>query len=556
MARTLIRWLEGIGGALLLAWFAFLRPPFMFGGSGGYIIVQGHSMEPTMYTGDLAVLHRQGSYDVGDVIAFHSGQGTVIHRITGGDAASGYEMLGDNNPHPDPWHPKPDAVIGRMLFHVPKVGGWAKSAREGSTFNALFGAAAAGVVVPGAIAVRKRRKGGRLVNVPNSTRGALPASLDLPVTGALAEVPRAVAAAFFGATALAGLAALLAFVAFRTAPEQSKMTPSVQFTQSGAFDYNIEVAPATIYPAGLVRPQEGAEAKDAARPDQAVFTRLANAINVDYHYALEADPERGAAVYGTVRTDLEVRAVDGWSRVTPLTPPRAFEGSAVDEHVRVDFRALATLLNRIEAETGFEAKSYELLVTPTVDIKGHVGADSVSETFGSSLLVKFDPQRVTPSGVLSQTKPTARAELVRTPNVIGLGPVQLGVAVARVVGAAVAAGAGVVAAMLGAVIFLGVGRGADAQIRARYGSMLLRVAAAEDETVRDRVRVVSIRDLARLAQRAGVLILEEQAPEGPRYFVRDGDAVYEFVPERPRRRHRFGTFPGAGGASDTVSVEA
>jgi hypothetical protein len=71
---------------------------------------------------------------------------------------------------------------------------------------------------------------------------------------------------------------------------------------------------------------------------------------------------------------------------------------------------------------------------------------------------------------------------------------------------------------------------------------MLRVTAAEDEAVRDRVRVVSMRDLARLAQRAGVLILEERGALGLRYFVRDGDAVYEFVPDPPTRRQRFGEF--------------
>lgn len=552
----MIRWLQFVGGMLLLGWFLFLRPAFIVGGSGGYVIVSGHSMEPTMYTGDLAVLHRQNSYSIGDVIAFHSGQGTVIHRIIGGDADFGYEMQGDNNAHADPWHPRPAAVIGRRLFHLPRVGGWMKQAREGTTFNVLMGLALASAVVPSAIAVRRRRKGGRLVNVPNPTRGSLPSSLDLPAGGALAEVPRAIAGAFLGATALAVLAAALAFFAFRTPLAQSKMTPTLQFTQSGTFDYRIEVTPATIYPAGVVRPEPGAEARDAARPDQAVFTRLANALDIDYHYSLDG-ADGTTAITGSVRTDLEVRATDGWTRITRLTEPRAFEGSSVDERARLDLRALAVLLNRIEAETGFEAKSYDLVITPTVDIEGRVGQDAVRETFSSSLLVKFDPQRVTPTGTLTQSKPTARAELVRTPNTIGLGPVRLGIEVARVVGTSVAAGAGVVAAMLGAVIFLGVGRGEDARIRARYGSMLLRVAAAEDETVRDRVRVVSIRDLARLAQRAGVLILEEQAPEGPRYFVRDGDAVYEFVPERPRRRHRFGTFPGApSGTTDTASAEA
>lgn len=541
----MLRWktvLVSVPMVLTVAWAIWLRPSFLFDGPGTYIFVSGVSMQPTMYTGDLAVLRRSEFYEVGDVVAFPVDNGIVIHRVIGGNAATGYVIQGDNRREPDIWTPKADQILGRMLFHVPGAASVLKPLQGPRAFGVFIAILAA---LSTSEAVRYRRKGGRTVKLPTSSSGGAPASSGarLLETGALAEVPRALAATFVGACVLAGLGALLAFYAFRQPIVTSKMTPTLQYTQSGAFDYTIEVAPATIYPAGVVKPQAGAEAKDAARPEQAVFTRLANAINIDYHYRVEGAPDaEGSAFYGSIRTDLEVRAADGWTRTTPLTPPRQFEGGTVDEHTRIDLRALAALLNRIEAETGFEAKSYDLLITPVVEVKGFVGSNEVREAFTSSLLVKLDPQRVAPQGALELTKPTARAELVRTPTSIGLGPQRATVAPVRVASSALVAGAGTVAVLLAGVIFLGIGRGEDAKIRARYGSMLLHVAAAEDETVRDRVRVVSMRDLVRLAQRAGVLILEEREPSGPRYFVRDGDAVYEFVPDRPRRRHRFGTF--------------
>lgn len=107
--------------ALAAVWFVFLRPTFM-GGSTAYILVSGISMEPTLYTGDLAILRKQDAYAVGDVIAFQVEGGVVIHRIVGGDAKSGYVPRGDNRDSDDMWRPTPNNIGGRMWFHVPKVG--------------------------------------------------------------------------------------------------------------------------------------------------------------------------------------------------------------------------------------------------------------------------------------------------------------------------------------------------------------------------------------------------------------------------------------------------
>lgn len=102
-------------------WFAHLRPTFL-GGSTAYILVSGISMQPTLHTGDLAVLRKQETYAKGDVIAFQVQGGVVIHRIVGGNAKGGYVPRGDNRKTEDLWRPKPANIGGRMWFSVPKVG--------------------------------------------------------------------------------------------------------------------------------------------------------------------------------------------------------------------------------------------------------------------------------------------------------------------------------------------------------------------------------------------------------------------------------------------------
>jgi signal peptidase len=113
--------------AIVAAWAIFLRPDFL-GGPASYVIVAGHSMEPTLHTGDLVVARRQHTYRRGDVIAYHimknqAGAGSlVIHRIVGGSSQDGYVTRGDNRSYRDPWRPRPVDIAGEMKLHVPRLG--------------------------------------------------------------------------------------------------------------------------------------------------------------------------------------------------------------------------------------------------------------------------------------------------------------------------------------------------------------------------------------------------------------------------------------------------
>jgi signal peptidase len=112
---------------VVAAWTIFLRPESL-GGSANYLIVAGHSMEPTLHTGDLVLARRQHTYRLGDVIAYRITKGQpgagvlVIHRIVGGSMASGYMTQGDNSRYRDPWRPKARDIDGKWTAHVPGFG--------------------------------------------------------------------------------------------------------------------------------------------------------------------------------------------------------------------------------------------------------------------------------------------------------------------------------------------------------------------------------------------------------------------------------------------------
>lgn len=102
-------------------WLAVLRPAYL-GGSANYIMVSGISMEPTMSTGDLALVRTREGYGRGDIVAFQVKGGVVIHRIVGGTAEAGFITQGDNNDNIDSWRPTPENIAGKAELYVPRLG--------------------------------------------------------------------------------------------------------------------------------------------------------------------------------------------------------------------------------------------------------------------------------------------------------------------------------------------------------------------------------------------------------------------------------------------------
>src|SRR3972149_8829226 len=106
--------------AVVIVWFFLLRP-ISLGGPVSYALVSGSSMEPTLRSGDLAILRAKQDYVIGDIVAFRSPSGNVIHRIVGEDAP-GFILKGDNKTSSDPWRPQTEDVLGSVWFVVPGGG--------------------------------------------------------------------------------------------------------------------------------------------------------------------------------------------------------------------------------------------------------------------------------------------------------------------------------------------------------------------------------------------------------------------------------------------------
>ncbi|HZS31169.1 MAG TPA: signal peptidase I [Gaiellaceae bacterium] len=122
--KRLLVMLAQLGLVAAMLWFCL---PQSLGGRAGWVVVSGTSMLPHMHTGDLALVERQSSYHVGEVIAYRVPQGQVgagyevIHRIVGGNARTGWIVQGDNRTLPDLWHPHNSDIVGARLLWIPKA---------------------------------------------------------------------------------------------------------------------------------------------------------------------------------------------------------------------------------------------------------------------------------------------------------------------------------------------------------------------------------------------------------------------------------------------------
>ena len=128
-------------------------------GFSAAVVVTG-SMSPAIEPGDLVVCRRSADYAVGDVITFHSGASLVTHRIVGSTPDS-YITQGDANNVADA-DPVPNgAIVGKVVFTVPKLGIFIEKLRTplGMTVLVLIGFAL--IELPRLFSAAEGQQGGK-----------------------------------------------------------------------------------------------------------------------------------------------------------------------------------------------------------------------------------------------------------------------------------------------------------------------------------------------------------------------------------------------------------
>jgi signal peptidase I len=142
---------------IVLAWVAFAPP--QLGGKVSYVVTDGISMLPEYHAGDLIVLRKQSSYNVGEVAGYHNSQlGVVVmHRIVARDG-NRFVFKGDNNDFEDAYHPTAAQIVGAEWLHIPRVGELVKQLRVPVVAAILLGLLWIYAFGPSPVSRRQRRR--------------------------------------------------------------------------------------------------------------------------------------------------------------------------------------------------------------------------------------------------------------------------------------------------------------------------------------------------------------------------------------------------------------
>ena len=513
--------------AVIAAWIAFAPP--QLGGRTSYLIVSGNSMEPGMHRGDLAVVRKQDTYGVGDVVTYHHPQiGPVIHRIIDTDGAR-FVFQGDNNDFIDPYRPAQSEMVGALWIHVPGAGAWLTRFHSPVYIAGLLFVAFAGLG-GGTAAVRTTRERQRKRHRQSAPAGA--GTRGAPSMNPLLRDWQDTLS-ILAATAL-GLG-VLAWVAFNR-PATHEVPANTPYSQSGEFQYTAAAGDGRIYDTG------------EATSGEPVYRRLSDAVAFRFAYAFEG---AGAAdVGGTYQLVAELGDQSGWRRTIALTPETTFSGKEFTAEGVLNLAEAQELISILETQSGVKNDRYSVTVTPRVHISGRIAGTPFEDTFSTAALameldsVQLRLARGSGTDPLDQLAPNAEGNVttrVRRANSIDLLVVDAPVGAARVLSLA---GLGLVLIAGGWFVIALVNQRAGSRLEGgtKLKSPLVMVQGKVPATRARVVDVTSLDDLGRVAAQSGAVVLQEARPGFHAYFVHDGELTYRYqamgMPDMPVAQSR------------------
>jgi len=468
----------------------------------------GNSMEPRIAAGDLVVV-RAASYEVGDVVAYHSPElrQVVLHRIVNRDGDR-FVFSGDHNDFLDPERLPATAVVGQELLHIPNGATWLQRLTGPP---ALAAATVLLLAAGGATSTRRTRRKDRRTVSPRHHISRTRALIALPP--ALLPVAAGVAALGVAGLALSGLAWI------RPA---SASVPATSGTPAAVtFSYLAKVRPSAAY--------DGT----TARSPQPIFRALADRVTVAYRYT--GPP-------GTVAVAARLSTASGWTTTLPLSAPVKIDGS-YDGTVTL---TLSDLERRAEAAAQVirqPAGTVTVTVVPTVRWSG-------GGKFAPQLQLALDALTLKPAGELSVTGGGAASGQRSVPATI--------TALGRSIEVDTARGLGLVAVLVAVLAGLALAvattrvrpLGESELIRRRYRSLVLPVLPMALAAGRPVVDVPYVDSLVKLAERYGLLVLTWSRGGVDTYLVQDEGTTYRY-----RTGHAEGPTDGATDILGPVPTE-
>ena len=482
---------------VVIAWVAFA--PTQLGGQVSYVIVDGNSMETGFHLGDLVIVRKALTYQIGDAVTYQNAElgRNVFHRIVSFNADH-FVIKGDHNTWFDSYQPTQAEIIGKLWVHIPKLGKVIEWLR-----------------LPINLAIAIVLLGGSLMSnmLIQSPKHKKLETKSLPKFGGILEV---------GLYPLGFLVLIfLGLGVFAFTRPLTRAADNILYQQDGNFFYSATGTP-QIYDT------------DTVRSGEPVFPKLTCFLNVGFAYNLTGGQLQ--EVSGTHQLSAQVMdEQSGWQRTIPMVSATLFTGNSYMTMATLDLCQVEALVALVEQETGLHQNIYTLKIVPHVDVMAKIAGNEVQDSFEPSLSFKFDEVHFylaksdAQENPLHSTKQGSSSSTSTQANILpllGWKPSVQAMRASALIGLGLTLGPFLSIALH---FYNKTQQSQQALIQLKYGALLMDVHERVVEPLSPAIDVRRIDDLARIAERQNTMILHMTLNYVDYYLVQGNGMTYRYV---------------------------
>jgi hypothetical protein len=278
-----------------------------------------------------------------------------------------------------------------------------------------------------------------------------------------------------------------------------------------------------------------------------VFLKLVPKLRVDFAYELQSS--LSATARGQIGLVASLTDGRGWERRFVLAPEQPFSGRRTSVAGTIDLRRLQTLIDQMRAATGSSEPAYSLTIQPRVSVAGRVGDVPLDTTFAPVLGFDLGDLRLQAElgAVGEEVSPLAPREAGvgtrQVANELSLAGSELSVQLARRLALLGLAGSLLLGLLAVAALRQRFRGDEPGRIAARYGALLLPVAARPGDSGQV-TELTDMEGLVRVAEHYGRMILHVVDDGEHSYLVEHDGCVYRY--------HAIAPEPHASGAPSVI----
>ncbi|MBC8503307.1 MAG: signal peptidase I, partial [Chloroflexi bacterium] len=497
-------------GLGIILWFVLA--PVQLGGQVSYVIITGNSMEPRFSHGDLVIVRQGENYRVGDAVLYqHSGYGFVFHRIIERDG-NRFILQGDNNTWIDSYMPTAEDIFGKYWVQIPKVGKIIALVRT-PRYLTLFSLGMGFFLIAPHFNDPKERKNKQKVKMKKN----------IP-SGNISSAGNVEGIIVLGLVLLGAL--LLGFFAF-TRPLERFVDDNLEYQHVGVLVYH---APDSqdIYDTDVIQTGEP------------IFLQLTCDVQLFFSYQITFSQFEGILsdqISGNYRVTAQISDPNGWNRSIELMPRTEYTGSGFTAGMDLDLCQINNMIMQMEEKTGTHNNWYDLNIYPEVSVIGDVIGRPLEDSFFPQFRFQVDEHLMRLSRELEGTglehltviRSGAIPGMRLAQNVLRAFGLEIPVTAARWISSVLFVFSLLGIILVGLPLYQTWRRGFASRIRVQYDPLLIDVQPGSLSSGKQAIMVDTFKDLAKLAERYGAMILSESNGKSNKYCVRDGETMYVYA---------------------------